>query len=202
MAELDSMCVLCLARTEGGCCLGVDEGDRCLSEGPVYYRPLTTVVNIHHSPYDVLIDRTTIFGNPFPESKWGRDRCIQKFSAYFWDRIERDPAWKAEVPKLKGKVLGCHCKPLACHGDVYVDFLETYEQVEQCRVLPPLKALVSKLNSLAVDHGWYEPELQGEAAYELSRMDSPIFRRLVETFNENPSFDLLKVIARIVREQG
>ena len=26
--------------------------------------------------------------------------------------------------KLKGKVLGCYCKPEACHGDIIVDFLE------------------------------------------------------------------------------
>lgn len=66
----------------------------------------TTVVNIHHSPYDVLIDRTTIFGNPFPEWKWGREGCIKKFEVYFYDRIERDPEWRGKVLELRGKVLG------------------------------------------------------------------------------------------------
>jgi len=93
----------------------------------------TRVVNIRHSSYDVLIDRRTIFGNPFPEWKWGREECIRKFESYFWDRIERDPAWKAEVLELKGKVLGCHCKPLSCHGDVYAEYLETYGEIEGIR---------------------------------------------------------------------
>lgn len=92
----------------------------------------TRVVNIKYSSYDVLIDRTTIFGNPFPTWKWGREGCIRKFETYFWDRIERDPVWRAEVQKLKGR-LGCHCKPLDCHGDVYVAYLESYELVEKIR---------------------------------------------------------------------
>jgi len=93
----------------------------------------TTVVNVRHSKCDQLIDRTTIFGNPFPEWKWGREECIKKFETYFWNRIERDLAWKAEVLKLKGKVLGCWCKPLDCHGWIYVAFLESYGQVEEIR---------------------------------------------------------------------
>jgi len=97
----------------------------------------TTVVNIRYSKCEQLIDRTTIFGNPFPEWKWGREVCIRKFETYFWDRIERDPAWKAEVLELKGKVLGCWCKQpdreVACHGDIYVVFLESYEITEKIR---------------------------------------------------------------------
>ena len=93
----------------------------------------TIVVNIRHSQYDVLIDRTTIFGNPFPEWKWGREECIRKFESYFWDRVERDPGWKAEVLKLKGKVLGCWCKPLKCHGSIYKDYLDSYDEIEQLR---------------------------------------------------------------------
>ena len=93
----------------------------------------TTVVNIRHSKCDQLIDRTTIFGNPFPEWKWGREECIKKFESYFWNRIERDPTWKADVLKLKGKVLGCWCKPLACHGDIYADYLNSYDEIEELR---------------------------------------------------------------------
>lgn len=93
----------------------------------------TTVVNIRHSRYDVLIDRTTIFGNPFLVWKWGREGCLKKFETYFWGRIERDPVWKAEVLKLKGKVLGCHCKPLDCHGDIYADYLNSYDDLEEIK---------------------------------------------------------------------
>ncbi len=93
----------------------------------------TTVVNVRYSQCGQLIDRTTIFGNPFPEWKFGREECLRRFETYFWSRIERDPAWKAEVLKLRGKVLGCWCKPLACHGEVYAAFLESYEQIEEVK---------------------------------------------------------------------
>jgi len=94
----------------------------------------TIVVNIRHSPCDVRIDCTTIFGNPFPEWKWGREECIRRFETYFWQRIERDPEWKTEVLKLKGKVLGCWCKPLNCHGDVYVAFLDSYDEMSKIKL--------------------------------------------------------------------
>ena len=91
----------------------------------------TTVVNIKTDQYDVLIDRTTVFGNPFRESIYGRVLCIKMFETYFYDRIERDPIWKAKVLTLSGKRLGCHCKQVgrevACHGDVYVDYLNAYD---------------------------------------------------------------------------
>ena len=93
----------------------------------------TRVVNVKHSSYDILIDRTTIFGNPFKEWQWGREKCIAKFRTYFYQRIERDPAWKAEVLTLEGKILGCHCAPLDCHGGVYVDFLDAYEWLERIK---------------------------------------------------------------------
>lgn len=94
---------------------------------------VTTVVNIHHNPYDVLIDRTTVFGNPFLEWQWGREGCIKRFEKYFYDRIERDPIWKAKVLELNGKVCGCHCKPLPCHGDVYCDWLNAQEWLEKIK---------------------------------------------------------------------
>ena len=98
-----------------------------------------TVVNIKRSPCDVLIDRRTIFGNPFPEWKYGREGCIKRFESYFWERIERDPTWKSEVLKIRGKDkngvvrIGCHCKPLDCHGDIYKVFLDTYDEIEETK---------------------------------------------------------------------
>jgi len=86
----------------------------------------TVVVNIKDSSCDQLIDRTTIFGNPFPVWKYGRDGCIKKFETYFYERIERDLEWRAKVLELDGKILGCHCKPLDCHGDIYVEWLNTH----------------------------------------------------------------------------
>jgi hypothetical protein len=33
---VDMMCVACLARTKGKCCSGVNSGESCLSDHPVY----------------------------------------------------------------------------------------------------------------------------------------------------------------------
>ncbi len=34
---------------------------------------------------------------------------------------------KEELMKLKGKNLGCWCKPEGCHGDVLIKILEEYK---------------------------------------------------------------------------
>ncbi|MBI1313673.1 DUF4326 domain-containing protein [bacterium] len=85
----------------------------------------TTVVNVSRRRCDELIDRNTDFGNPFflgPDGS--REAVLAKFRAYALRRMETDPAWAARVRALKGKRLGCHCKPKACHGDVYVEILD------------------------------------------------------------------------------
>jgi len=76
---------------------------------------LTTVVNCKTTPYDVLIDRTTKFGNPWVVGKHGtREEVIALHRQWVLRRPELVAAIKRE---LRGKVLGCHCKPKACHGD-------------------------------------------------------------------------------------
>lgn len=98
----------------------------------------TTVVNFRNEPCDVKITRkpdNTIpdppefgcFGNPFPVKKYGRRRCIELFRAYFNDRIVQDKAFRKAVLALKGKKLGCFCKPLDCHGDVIKEWLDAQE---------------------------------------------------------------------------
>ncbi|HEB92024.1 MAG TPA: DUF4326 domain-containing protein [Gammaproteobacteria bacterium] len=37
---------------------------------------------------------------------------------------------KEDALELKGKTLGCHCKPATCHGDVIVDYLNTLSDGE------------------------------------------------------------------------
>lgn len=90
----------------------------------------TVVVNLRYDNYDELIDRRSIFGNPFPERKHGRARCIELFKEYFYKRIEEDEKFRNEVLKLRGKALGCWCKPRACHGDVIVEYLNGIDLTE------------------------------------------------------------------------
>jgi hypothetical protein len=66
-----------------------------------------------------------LFGNPFTAERHGRDRAIALFRVYFHNRLERDESFRAAVLALRGKVLVCHCKPLACHGDVIAEYLNS-----------------------------------------------------------------------------
>lgn len=58
--------------------------------------------------------------NPFSAKEFGRDQCIAKYKAYL---LGRDDLIK-RLHELKGKRLGCWCKPDACHGDVLVELVE------------------------------------------------------------------------------
>ena len=86
---------------------------------------MTTVVNKYKSKFDVYIGRPTIFGNPFSIGEDGdRAEVIKKFRTYFNARIKKDAHFKQEVLKLKGKTLGCYCKPQDCHGDIIAAYID------------------------------------------------------------------------------
>jgi hypothetical protein len=84
-------------------------------------------------PFDVYIGRAGrgqdgYFGNPFRiECRISREDAIQRFQRYLTDRIEKDSEFKRRIVALKGKRLGCFCKPSACHGDVIADWLNKME---------------------------------------------------------------------------
>lgn len=81
----------------------------------------TRVVHLKKEPFDVLIDRRTRWGNPFVIGNDGdRDEVIAKYRAW----IKTQPDLLAALPELRGKVLGCWCKPDACHGDVLAELAD------------------------------------------------------------------------------
>ena len=93
----------------------------------------TKVVNINTEPYDIYIGRTRYphhYGNPFKIGPDGTRTIVIK-KCDFWLRgiaysdIEPERRkWILEnVESLRGKTLGCYCKPEACHGDLYVEHL-------------------------------------------------------------------------------
>jgi hypothetical protein len=90
----------------------------------------TVVVNIHKEPFDVYIGRRGrgqdgYFGNPFRIGHGiSREDAVERFEKYFADRIEKDSEFRRRILALKGKRLGCFCKPKACHGDVIADWLD------------------------------------------------------------------------------
>jgi len=78
----------------------------------------TTVVNIYNSSYDIYIGRGSIWGNPFYIGIHGdREEVIDLYRQYILGNL----LLLSQIKLLKGKILGCHCKPNNCHGDVLVD---------------------------------------------------------------------------------
>lgn len=82
----------------------------------------TTVVNIYKELYDISIMRPGYFGNPFKIGVDGdRDEVISKYREWLRTQPSLIDLMKCE---LKGKRLGCCCKPKPCHGDIIVEFIE------------------------------------------------------------------------------
>ena len=81
--------------------------------------PKTLVVHVKRAPCDVYIGRPSPFGNPFVIGRDGdRGAVIRKYRAW----LLAQPALVERVRReLGGKVLGCWCVPLPCHGDVLAD---------------------------------------------------------------------------------
>ena len=93
----------------------------------------TSVVNIKNDDYDVYIGRSNskysgIWGNPFSHLEKSaamykvstREEAVDKYREW----VVKQPHLMAQLETLRGKRLGCWCKPKACHGDVLVELLE------------------------------------------------------------------------------
>lgn len=73
------------------------------------------VVNLRKEPYDIYIGRGSKWGNPFKmrnNSEAERNYVCAAYEDYFYKSGLED-----DLHELKGKILGCYCKPLRCHGD-------------------------------------------------------------------------------------
>lgn len=85
----------------------------------------TTVVNIvpilpTNKNY-IYIGRPSKWKNPFIIGINGtREEVIEKYEHY----IRNNKELMEDLHELREKVLGCFCKPLACHGDVLIKLLE------------------------------------------------------------------------------
>lgn len=73
------------------------------------------VVHLKRDRYDVRIDRATKWGNPFV---LGRDGTREEVIAQYEEWLLGQPGLVTSLHGLRGKILGCWCAPLACHGDV------------------------------------------------------------------------------------
>jgi len=116
----------------------------------------TTVVNIKTHKYDVYIGRADnnrdgYFGNPFSISEnGGREKSIELYREYFYKRLRIDPVFAIQIELLRGKKLGCFCKPEKCHGDIIVDYLDNHMKVLVCgdRNWRSRKVILDRLSKL------------------------------------------------------
>ena len=115
--------------------------------------PMSLVVHCQRAHHDVYIGRGqgSIFGNPFTHKEGtqasvvvgSRAEAVQAFRDWLagtaWQDVEpeRREAILASIPLLKGKVLGCWCAPLACHGDVLAELANSEPQRRVPRNVPP-----------------------------------------------------------------
>ena len=78
----------------------------------------TTVVNVRNEKPDVYIGRPSKWGNPFVLGHDGdRERVIALYRNWLMNKKEL----LQDIHELRGKTLGCFCKPKACHGDVLAE---------------------------------------------------------------------------------
>lgn len=91
------------------------------------------VVNIKNEPWDVYIGRNPKFGN----TKWGNPYTHKSFntsyakykvssleeSLYMYEKHVMDSGLYDQLDELEDKILGCHCKPYPCHGDVLIKLI-------------------------------------------------------------------------------
>ena len=89
---------------------------------------MSKVVHCKKDKYDVYIGRPSIWGNPFSHkagtlAKYQTktiEESVQKFEEY----LLASPMLMKRLIELKGKILGCWCKPNSCHGDILVKHSE------------------------------------------------------------------------------
>lgn len=106
---------------------------------------MTKAVNLKRESYDVYIGRAGkgkdgYFGNPIARGK----KCeycgemhndagstLDCYREYFLRRVRTDKWFRERILDLKGKTLGCFCKPNPCHGDIistWVDMMSNQKE--------------------------------------------------------------------------
>jgi len=74
------------------------------------------VVNFDKERCDVYVGRPSKWGSPFMIGPHGsREEVMLQYEIW----LQARPEFIAEVIReLRGKILGCWCSPLQCHGDL------------------------------------------------------------------------------------
>lgn len=81
----------------------------------------TRVVHCKRAHFDVYIGRPSKWGNPFKLKKGeSRELCLTRYREW----LMQQPELLEAVGELRGKVIGCWCKPLPCHGDILAELAD------------------------------------------------------------------------------
>jgi len=84
------------------------------------------VVHCKKEEFDVYVGRGSKWGNPYSHKEGtlaeevvrSRSEAIKNYEEYLLSNEEL----MRSLPELKGKVLGCWCKPKSCHGDILLKY--------------------------------------------------------------------------------
>lgn len=62
---------------------------------------------------------TSKWANPYSVKEYGRELALYKYEQY----IRSNTTLMSQLEELRGKTLGCWCKPDPCHGDILIKLL-------------------------------------------------------------------------------
>lgn len=68
------------------------------------------------------------FANPYKINRDGsREEVIMKYEKYIKEKISRG---EVNLEVLRGRTLGCWCRPQMCHGDILLSLLNPKEEID------------------------------------------------------------------------
>lgn len=95
----------------------------------------TEAVNLYHGTYDTYVGRgnrktgmeESIWHNPFRVSEEiPQGEAVKLYEPYIRAKLADGSIPVEQLKRLKGKRLGCYCKPKPCHADVLVKLVQEY----------------------------------------------------------------------------
>jgi hypothetical protein len=100
---------------------------------------VTQVVHVRKFPFVQFTSNCVYIGRDYLEFKdegWGNpfhigpDGNRKTVLGKYREWVLQQPHLVARLPELRGKILGCWCKPLSCHGDVLAELCMNLPNIE------------------------------------------------------------------------
>jgi Domain of unknown function (DUF4326) len=90
---------------------------------------MSKVVHCKKEKYDIYIGRPSKWGNPYSHKDGtlaefkveNRGQALEMYREYI--TMGAGIQLLNDLHELKGKTLGCWCKPASCHGDILIELL-------------------------------------------------------------------------------